>query len=118
MSAFSLTLSAAARDSGPLALLLAQVKLASRQWCSTRMGLRVMYEIPLVRVVRRQRSQHVPEIDEALLHVRTSASATAGASELGGTGSPFTTRQLTRNMSTITIQRIAVSRMASPASRR
>src|SRR5262249_47645826 len=109
---------AASGHAAPLALLLSQVELAAGDRLLLCMRLRVMREISLIRIVRRQRPHQLPQLAQLLTHVRTSASATAGASELGGTGKPFTTRQLTRSMSAITIHRIATSIIASAASSR
>ncbi len=116
---------AAARDAAPFALLFAQVKLASGQHVGVRVMGGVMGEVLLVGIISSQRSEDAPEPSESpregeswTCHWGCTAARIAGTSDVGSTGSPLLTRQATRNVSMMTIQRIAVSRTASTASSR
>src|SRR5690349_12811062 len=103
-------------------LLLIDIKSAPTQRRPVRVRRRMMEEIFIVSIVGRQCADQAPrrraESMNVLNHVASAETLTYGASELGSTDPPRTTRKLTRIMSPITTHRIATSITEIAASRR
>jgi hypothetical protein len=114
---------AAATDAAPLAQLPSQIEVAAAERRLSRMAREVMGQVTRVGVVPNgppaQHEQIAQKLEApAERHSAVTVCECTGTSDDGSTGRPFSTRQLTRNVSAITIQRIAVNITASAASSR
>src|SRR5690606_22709467 len=101
--------SAAALHASPLRLLLLQIERTAAHRRCAGVGPGVMLQVLLVSVVGGQLADQAPsrcqpqrqrlQVHAASAPILIESMLTCGASELGGTGRPRTTRQLTRSMS-------------------